>query len=93
MADRENFKRLEIELKRDKDKIFTPWQIQDFIGKLASTYYKLDLINSISNKINLGVKKENIFIIDESFKYQNSYDFLKTSMKRILNVFIILEIL
>lgn len=85
MADKENFKRLEMELKRDKDKIFTPWQIQDFIGKLASTYYKLDLINSISNKINLGVKKENIFIIDESFKYQNSYDFLKTSNKLNLN--------
>jgi hypothetical protein len=85
MADRENFKRLEMELKRDKDKIFTPWQIQDFIGKLASTYYKLDLINSISNKINKGVKKENIFIIDESFKYQNSYDFLKNSNKLNLN--------
>gem|GEM_PF-2422675 len=85
MSDREIFKRLEIELKRNKDKIFTPWQIQDFIAKLASTYYKLDLINSISNKINLGIKKEYIFIIDESFKYQNNYDFLQNSNKLNLN--------
>lgn len=85
MAERQFLKKLEIELRRNTDNTFTPWQIQDFIAKLASTYYKLDLINTISNKINSGVKKENIFIIDESFKYSNNYDFLEKSNKLNLN--------
>lgn len=85
MAEKQFLKKLEIELRRNTDNTFTPWQIQDFIAKLASTYYKLDLINTISNKINSGVKKENIFIIDESFKYSNNYDFLEESNKLNLN--------
>lgn len=72
-------KKLELKLYRDTDEILTSWQIQDFISNLSSTYYKLDLINSICNKINLGVKEEEIFIIDESFKYNNSYKFLAKS--------------
>ncbi|NOH17267.1 hypothetical protein [Clostridium cochlearium] len=79
------YKKLEIELKRNNCKIFTPWQIQDFIAKLASNYYKLDLINSISNSLNSGIKQENIFIVDESFNYNNCYKFLEKTNKLDLN--------
>lgn len=85
MEETKIYKKLEIELKRNSDKIFTPWQIQEFIAKLASTYYKLDLINSISNRLNLGLKQEQIFVIDESFKYNNHYEFLEKSDKLNLN--------
>lgn len=85
MNDKKVYKKLEIEFKRSSDKIFTPWQIQDFIAKLASTYYKLDLINSISNKLKLGIKQEDIFIIEESFNYNNCYKFLEKTNKLYLN--------
>lgn len=85
MGETKIYKKLEMELKRNSNKIFTPWQIQEFIAKLASTYYKLDLINSISNRLNLEVKQEQIFIIDESFKYNNRYKFLEKSDKLNLN--------
>jgi hypothetical protein len=74
-------KKLEIELRRDNDKVFTPWQIQDFISKLASNYYKLDLLNCLAEKIKEGIKQENIFIIDESFNYNNNYFFLEKTNK------------
>lgn len=85
MEETKNHKKLEIELKRNTNKIFTPWEIQEFIAKLASTYYKLDLINAISNNLNSGIKQEQIFIIDESFKYNYSYKFLQESDKLDLN--------
>ncbi|MGL5614438.1 hypothetical protein [Cetobacterium sp.] len=46
-------KQIELELRKEDDGILTPWEIQDFIGTLASNYYKLDLINEISKKINM----------------------------------------
>ena len=74
-------KQIQIELKKNDDSILTPWQIQDFISTLASNYYKIDLINEISKKINEGIGEENIFIINESFNYKTSYNFLKKSNK------------
>lgn len=81
MEEKNSYKKLEVELKRDSDEIFTPWQIQDFISKLVSNYYKLDLINAVSKKLNNGIQQENVFIIDESFNYNNHYSFLGESNK------------
>lgn len=72
-------KHIEVELYRDNGEILTPWQIQDFISKLANNYYKLDLINNISKRINSGVDKEKFIIMNESFNYKNNYGFLKES--------------
>ncbi|MEQ6931208.1 hypothetical protein [Clostridium perfringens] len=76
---KKKMRQIQIELKKNDDSILTPWQIQDFISILASNYYKLDLINEISKKINEGTSEENIFIINESFNYKISYNFLKKS--------------
>lgn len=81
MENNKVYRKLEVELKRNNCKIFTPWQIQDFIAKLASNYYKLDLINSIANKLNSEIKQENIFIFDQSFNYNYSYKFLEKTNK------------
>ncbi|NKF07954.1 hypothetical protein J1C67_05770 [Clostridium gasigenes] len=81
----DQIKQIQVELKKEDDSILTPWQIQDFISTLASNYYKLDLINEISKQINNGVSEENIFIINESFNYNNKYVFLNRSNRLNLN--------
>ena len=65
--------RVNLEMKRDGEKLLSSWQISAFIENLSRSYYKNELLNTIESYINKGTDLENIFIIDESFKLNNIY--------------------
>lgn len=65
--------RVNLEMKRDGEKLLSSWQISAFIENLSRSYYKNELLNTIESYINKGTDVENIFIIDESFKLNNIY--------------------
>ncbi|WP_242298267.1 hypothetical protein [Bacillus cereus group sp. BfR-BA-01382] len=65
--------RVNLEMKRDGEKLLSSWQISSFIENLSRSYYKNELLNTIESYINKGTDLENIFIIDESFKLNNIY--------------------
>ncbi|WP_133051127.1 hypothetical protein, partial [Ruminiclostridium hungatei] len=70
--------RVSLEFVRDREGLLNPWQISNFIGRLSSYYYKIELINTVALALQYGVKPNSIFILDESFKasqyYNNLYD-------------------
>lgn len=66
-------KQINLILNREEDGLLSPWQISDLFSKLSSTYYKTELLNTISIAINEGIKPENIFIMDDSFQINNNY--------------------
>ncbi|AOY18381.1 hypothetical protein BGI23_24800 [Bacillus sp. ABP14] len=65
--------RVNLEMKRDGEKLLSSWQISAFIENLSRSYYKNELLNTIESYLNKGTDLENIFIIDESFKLNNIY--------------------
>ena len=60
-----------LNLKAQKD--ISTWQATRFISDLNTSYYKFELINSVANAINEGVKPENIYILDHSLNIHNLY--------------------
>lgn len=67
---------LNIELKRNNNKAMSTWEIQEFIGKLISNYYKIDLINEVAKAVNKGISLDRIFVLDRSFDYKINYSYL-----------------
>lgn len=59
-------------ISKAKNNIST-WEITRFISDLNTYYFKLELINSISNAIKSGIKPSNIFIFNESFMLNHMY--------------------
>ncbi|PJI08667.1 hypothetical protein CUB90_12680 [Clostridium sp. CT7] len=78
-------KRIEMQLKSNKKKPLSGWQLQEFINNINKGYSKLDLINEISRLLNLGERPENIIIINKSYEINNAYSYLKKSNQIDLN--------
>ncbi|PKM56617.1 MAG: hypothetical protein CVU98_10310 [Firmicutes bacterium HGW-Firmicutes-3] len=61
-------------LRRDTEEVMSAWEISNFIANFNSYYYRIELLDSINNAITNGIDPSNIFILDESFKLNKSYD-------------------
>lgn len=66
--------RIELTLKRNQEGLLSPWQISNLIAKISSYYYKNELLNTISLAIENGIDPKNIFIMDDSFNVNKSYN-------------------
>jgi len=70
--DKDLNKRVEIKLTRNIPDLISPWDLSNYINAIASFYYKIELINSLTTVINNEIPPANIFILDGSFKLNKS---------------------
>lgn len=83
-------KRLKFRYIRQKDSHLNPWEITNFVSRVSTYMYKIELVNTIAIAINNGIKPENIFILDKAYKLNANYkDFstLKLDSLDINNIF------
>lgn len=69
-------KKVSITLKQKKCKIMSPWEVSSFVANLNTYYYKTEVINTIGIALNQGISPNNILIFDESFKLNQTYNYL-----------------
>lgn len=67
-------KRIEVTFTQSEDVPIFPWEIGYFVNKLNTSYYKFEILNSISNAINSGILPENIIMMDRSLPLNNIYE-------------------
>lgn len=70
----EEDKKVRVCLRRNTDEVMSAWEISNFIANFNSYYYRIELLNSIDKAMRDGVEPSNIFILDESFKLNRSYN-------------------
>lgn len=58
------------------DETMYPWEIAGFLNELNTSYYKFELLNSISSALKHGVGPEDIFIFDSSLPLYERYSTL-----------------
>ena len=59
-------KRIQFKFSQKYDESFYPWEIASFLKDLNTTYYKYDLLNSISSALNYGIDPKDILILSKS---------------------------
>lgn len=65
--------RLSIEYFRDCEERLNPWDITNFISRISTYMYKLEIINTVALAINCGIPKKDIFILDKAYKINGKY--------------------
>ena len=60
--------RVNIKYIRDEESRLNPWEITNFVSRISTYMYKIELINTIALAINNGVEPKNIFILDKAYK-------------------------
>jgi hypothetical protein len=66
-------KRVGLKLVREPSNPMSPWGFSHLISTISTSYYKIELIDSIKTAINNKISPENIFILSGSFKLYESY--------------------
>lgn len=69
--------RLLIQFQKKNNVLPSSWEIGNFIDNFSNYYYKISLINTLADRISSKTNPSNIFILDESFKLNRSYNWLK----------------
>lgn len=77
---KKNIKNIELSIKKETDEILSSWEISNFLNTLNSSYYKIELINTVALAINNGVDIENLIIFSDSFNINTSYSYLKKNV-------------
>lgn len=67
-------KRYRVKFISKKETILNSWDLTNFIKQVSGSYYKLELINSISLALNEGISPKNIFVMNRSFLLNENYD-------------------
>lgn len=65
--------RVNIKYIRDEESRLNPWEITNFVSRISTYMYKIELINTIALAINNGVEPKNIFILDKAYKINGIY--------------------
>lgn len=69
--------KLELHLKRNQEYRMSVWEISRFLMKLNSSFYKNSLLNELRTAFSEGIRPEDVFIMDSSFKAENINDKLE----------------
>ncbi|WP_157643618.1 hypothetical protein [Paenibacillus camerounensis] len=69
--------KLELHLKRNQEYRMSVWEISRFLMKLNSSFYKNSLLNELRTAFSDGIRPEDVFIMDSSFKAENINDKLE----------------
>ena len=71
-------KRIRINFLRDSEDRLNPWEITNFVSRVSTYMYKIELINSIALAINQGVDRKNIFVLDKAYKLNGNYKYFSS---------------
>ncbi|WCL50790.1 hypothetical protein [Leptospira sp. GIMC2001] len=58
-------------------KILRDGEVTNYLSRLISYHYKLEVINIVKMRLSAGIDPKNIMILGESFKFDHSYQNLK----------------
>lgn len=70
---KKNNQRIKIEFLRDTKERLNPWEITNFVSRVTTYMYKIEIINTIALAINQGIEKKNIFVLDKAYKLNGKY--------------------
>ncbi len=65
--------RVKIKYMRDSDERLNPWEITNFVSRVSTYIYKIELLNTIAMAINQGIETKDIFILDKAYKLNGNY--------------------
>ena len=64
--------RIELRLVREIPELMSSWHLAALINSISSSYYKIEILDSLSQAINRETPLEDIFVLDESFRLDSS---------------------
>ena len=71
-------KRVNISFLRNSIERINPWEITNFVSRISTYMYKIEVLNTIALAINCGVEKKNIFVLDKAYKLNGNYRYFST---------------
>lgn len=66
--------RIRIRFERNSEDRLNPWEITNFVSRVSTYMYKIEILNTIALAINNGVEKKNIFVLDKAYKLNGKYN-------------------
>lgn len=66
--------RIRVKFRRNSDERLNPWEITNFISRVSTYMYKIEILNTIALAINQGIEKKNIFVLDRAYKLNGKYE-------------------
>lgn len=73
MLQRDRKDKIEIKFIGEREYLYSGWEINQITSHLNNLYYKNEIINTMKSSLNMGVKPENIIIMNESIKLNIAY--------------------
>ncbi|MBG9692331.1 hypothetical protein ABD91_16040 [Lysinibacillus sphaericus] len=70
----------ELVIKGNREFLYSGWEINQITTHLNNSYYKNELINTIKSELLNGTNPENIWILNESIKLNNTYENIKSGL-------------
>lgn len=68
-----NNQRIRISFLRDTEERLNPWEITNFVSRVSTYMYKIEILNTIALAINQGIEKKDIFVLDKAYKLNGKY--------------------
>lgn len=65
--------RIKIKYLRNSEARLNPWEITNFVSRISTYMYKIELINTVAMAINEGIELKNIFVLDKAYKLNGNY--------------------
>ena len=69
-------KRIKMCFRQVREETMYPWEIAGFLNELNTSYYKFELLNSVSSALKNGISPDDIFIFDSSLPLYERYSSL-----------------
>ncbi len=68
-----NNQRIRVRFLRNSEERLNPWEITNFVSRVSTYMYKIEMLNTIALAINQGIEKKNIFVLDRAYKLNGNY--------------------
>lgn len=65
--------RIRIKYLRDSEERLNPWEITNFVSRVSTYMYKIEILNTIALAVEQGIEKKNIFVLDKAYKLNGKY--------------------
>lgn len=65
--------RVKITYERAAERRMNPWEISNFVNRITTHMYKIEVLNTIAAAVNNGVQKKNIFVLDRAYRLNEDY--------------------
>lgn len=65
--------RVKITYERTSGRRMNPWEISNFISRITTHMYKIEVLNTIAAAVSSGVEKKNIFVLDRGCRLNGDY--------------------